>query len=149
MALLEMADFINILAFVGMTTATYTIFYIGRSMSAKGIGLNMFTLALGINLIGLSHLFRVWLDVSTSPLILMLVATGSVFLSAGIIWVIYDKATEISRLKGRGKEINSVIADLKERYYKKELSEEDLQSAYSNLMREMAEIEVKLKEKRK
>ena len=146
----NVADIVNLLAFLGLTVATYTIFYFGKMMNpTKGIGINLFTLALGINLIGLSHLFRIWLDVVTSPLVLILVAGGSAFLATGVIWVFYEKAVEISNLKRRGQEINSVIAKLKEQYYKKELSEEDLKAVYSNLLKELAEIEVKLSEKRK
>ena len=144
------ATFVNLLAFLGLTIATYTIFYFGKAMNPdKGIGVNLFTLALGINLIGLSHLFRIWLDVSTSPLILILVTVGAIFLSTGVVWVFHEKSTEISRLKRREKEINSVIAKLKEKYYQKELAEEDLKALYSNLMRELAEIDIKLGEKRK
>lgn len=145
-----LANLVNLLAFLGLTIATYTIFYFGRSMSpTKGIGVNLFTLALGINLIGLSHLFRIWLDVSTSPIILILVAISTVFLSTGVIWVFYEKATEIRNLKRREKEINSIITKLKEKYYQKELSEEDLKVLYSNLMKELSEIDVRLTEKRK
>jgi len=142
-------NFINLLAFIGLTIATYTIFYFGKTMSPKGIGTNLFTLALGINLIGLSHLFRIWLDILTSPLVLILVATGAMFLSTGIIWVVYEKSMEINNLKKREREINSTIAKLKEKYYQKELSEEDLKVLYSNLMKELTEIEVGLTERRK
>lgn len=146
----DVSDIVNLFAFAGLTIATYTVFYFGRMMNPdKGISVNLFTLALGINLIGLSHLFRIWLDVSTSPLILVLVAVGSAFLSAGVIWVFYEKAVEMRNLRRREVEINSVIADLKERYYRKELSEEDLKAIYSNLLKELAEIQVKLSKKRK
>ena len=39
---------------------------------------------------------------------------------------------------------SSIIAKLKDKYYQQELSEEDLKNAYSGLLRELAEIEVKL-----
>ncbi len=144
------SNFVNIFAFLGLTVATYTIFYLGRMMNpTKGIGLNLFTLALGINFIGLSYLLRIWVGVSTSPIILVLVAIGSTLLSTGVIWVFYEKSMEISNLKRREREINSVIAKVKERYYKQELSEEELKSIHSNLLKELAEIEVKLSERRK
>lgn len=142
----NMASFVNLLAFLGLTIATYTIFYFGKAMNqtAKGVSFNLFTLALGINLIGLSHLFRIWLDASTSPLIIITVATGAVFLSVGVIWVFYEKSVEISSLRRRHEEIKEVISNLKEKYYQQELSEEDLKNAYSGLLRELAEIEVKM-----
>lgn len=141
----NIADLVNLFAFIGLTIATYTIFYFGRMMNpSRDLTFNLFTLALGINLIGLSHLFRIWLDVSTSPLIVITVAIGAIFLSMGVIWVFYEKGKEISNLKKREEEIKSVIAKLKDNYYQQELSEEDLKDAYSSLLRELAEIEVKL-----
>jgi len=145
----DVADLVNLFAFLGLTIVTYTIFYFTKISNQKGISLNLFTLALGINLIGLSHLFRIWLDASTSPLIIITVAAGAVFLSTGVIWVFYEKGMEISNLRRREEEIKSVITRLKNKYYKQELSEEDLKSAYFGLIRELAEIEVKLSEKRK
>lgn len=141
----SISDIVNLLAFLGLTVATYTIFYFSRTMNQpKGVSLNLFTLALGINLIGLSHLFRIWLDVSTSPLIIITVAGGTVFLAIGVIWVFYEKSMELSNLRRREGEIRSVITKLKDKYYQQELSEEDLKSAYSGLLRELAEIEVRL-----
>lgn len=141
----DISDLVNLLAFLGLTVATYTIFYFGRMTNqSKSVSFNLFTLALGINLIGLSHLFRIWLDASTSPLIIITVASGAVFLSAGVIWVFYEKGMEISNLRKREEDIRAVISRLKDKYYQQELSEEDLKSAYSGLLRELAEIEVRL-----
>ncbi len=140
----DIADVVNVLAFLGLTIATYTIFYFSKSLNKQGVSANLFTLALGMNLIGLSHLFRIWLDVSTSPLIIITVASGAVFLSIGVIWVFYEKGRELSDLRKREEEIKSVISKLKDKYYQQELSEEDLKTAYSGLLRELAEVEVRL-----
>lgn len=56
---------------------------------------------------------------------------------------------EISKLRKREEEIKSVITKLKDKYYRQEMSEEDLKNAYSGLLRELAEVEVKLSGKRK
>ena len=136
---------VNILAFVGLTVATYTIFWFGRMMNAsKEISISLFTLAMGINLIGISHLLRIWLDANTSPLILVTIAVGSALMSTGVIWVFSEKSSEITRLEKREDEIKSVIARLKDKYYDRELSEADLKGAYSELMKELIEIEVRL-----
>ena len=58
--------------------------------------------------------------------------------------VFYEKGGEIYNLRRREEEIKSVIGKLKDKYYQQELSEEDLKGAYSELLRELAEIEVKL-----
>ncbi len=141
---LSLANLINLLAFVGLTVATYTVFYFGRSTASRGISINLFTLSLGINLIGLSHLFRILLDASTQPLVSITVGAGALFMSTGIIWVFYEKRNEVERLKKRGEEINSIISKLKDKYLEQGLSEEDLKASYSSLLRELAEIEVKL-----
>lgn len=138
-------NLVNLFAFLGLTVATYTVFYFGRAINqGRGVSFNLFTLALGINLIGLSHLFRIWLDVATSPLIIITVAAGVVFLASGVIWFFYEKGAEISGLKRREEEIKAIITKLKDKYYQQELSEEELKSAYSGLLRELAEIEVRL-----
>ena len=139
------SDVVNLTAFIGLSIATYTIFYLGKMIHPnKGVGVNLLTLALGVNMIGLSHLFRIWLDVSTSPLVIITVATGTVFLSVGVIWVFYEKSIEMTNLRKREEQIKEVIARLKDKYYQQELSEEDLKSAYSSLLRELAEIEVRI-----
>ena len=140
----SLINLVNFLAFVGLTIATYTIFYFGKSLVSKGVSINLFMLALGVNLVGLSHLFRIVLDTNTNLLILTTVGAGSFFMSTGLIWVFYEKRMEISRLKKREEEINSVISRLKDKYYQQGLSEEDLKASYSDLLRELAEIEVKL-----
>jgi len=52
-------------------------------------------------------------------------------------------------LKKRHDEVTSIIKNLKEKYYKQEISEEDLKSINVHLMKELAEIEVKLEGKDK
>lgn len=142
-------NLVNFLAFLGLTITTYTIFYVGKSLSRMGLSFNVFTLALGVNLIGLSHLFRIWTDTSTSPIVAATISAGTVFLSVGVIWVFYERNMEFSSLRKREGEIKDVVAKLKDKYYQQELSEEELKSAYSGLLRELAEIEVKLSNNKK
>lgn len=147
---LSYPNLVNILAFIGLTISTYTIFYFGRTLSRnRSVSFSLFTLALGLNFIGLSYLFRIWLELSASPLVLLTVAIGSIFLSAGVIWVFYEKSTEMSVLKKREENIKSVISKLKEKYYQQELSEEDLKTTYSELLKELAEIEVEVADQSK
>ncbi|MBI2545175.1 MAG: hypothetical protein HYW22_01075 [Candidatus Aenigmarchaeota archaeon] len=138
------ANIVNFLAFFGLTIATYTIFYFGKSMGSKNVSINLFMLALGINLIGLSHLFRIFFDTETPIILLATIAAGAFFMSMGMIWVFYEKGTEVSRMKRREEDINSIISTLKDKYYQQGLNEDDLKKAYSGLLNELAEIEVKL-----
>jgi len=140
----DIGDFVNLMAFLGLTVATYTIFFFSKLIDQKRISVNLFTLALGISLIGLSHLLRIWLDTAESPVILITVATGAAFTATGVIWVLYEHGMEISNLKRRHEEIETIIRKLKDKYYKQEISEKELEEAYSSLLKEMTEIEVKL-----
>ena len=51
-------------------------------------------------------------------------------------------------MKRKSKEIKEVMNYLKNKYYKQEISAEELKSLYSELMKELAETEVKMKRKR-
>ena len=138
-------NLINVFAFIGLTISTYTVFYFSRLLEkGRGVSFSLFTLALGLNLMALSYLFRLWSELSSTPVLLITVAAGSIFLTIGVVWVFYEKETEFSRLKKREEDIKSVISKLKEKYYQQELSEEALKAAYSELLKELAEIEVKL-----
>ena len=137
------SDYVNILAFLGLTLATYIVFFFGKDDKRRGVNFNTFTLSLGINLIGFSQLFRIWSEIPQN-LLLATVGGGSLFILLGVTWVFYDKKTETRRLKKREDEINSIIKNLKEKYYQQDLSEDELKTAFSGLLTELAEIEVKL-----
>lgn len=144
MVAIDLPDIVNLIAFSGLTAATYTIFYLGGLISPKRVSINMFSLAVGINLIGISHLFRMWLDQDTSPVITTTVAVGSTFTVIGIVWVFYENVIRTSNLKRRAAEIKAVISNLKDKYYRQEISEKELENTYSGLLKELAEIEVEL-----
>ncbi len=142
----DIGDFVNLMAFLGLTVATYTIFFFSKLINEKKISLNLFTLALGISLIGLSHLLRIFIDTTESPIVVVTVATGAIFTATGVMWVFYEHGTEISSLRKRQEEIKLIIKNLKDKYYKQEISEKELEDAYSELLKELVEIEVKLTE---
>ncbi len=143
MIAIDIPDIVNLFAFSGLTAATYTIFYLGGLISPK-VSVNMFSLAVGVNLIGISHLFRMWLDQDTSPVVTVTVAAGSIFTVTGIVWVFYENVIRLSNLKRRSGEIKEVISNLKDKYYRQEISEKELEATYSGLLKELAEIEVEL-----
>ncbi len=143
MAFGSASDYVNILAFLSLTVATYIVFFFGKNENKKGVDFNVFTMSLGINLMGLSYLFRIWPDIP-STLLIMTISGGAVFMLLGVTLVFYDKKTETRRLKKREDEINSIIKNLKEKYYQQDLSEDELKAAFSGLLTELAEIEVKL-----
>ena len=71
--------------------------------------------------------------------------TGSLLLLIGFIMMMFERMLEIGVLKRRKMEIQDIMNYLKERYYKKELSESELRKLYANMVEQLAEIEVKLK----
>lgn len=146
MVVVNLVNLVNIVVFIGLTLATYTVFYFSSKMSpGKKIGMNIFMLSLGINLIGLSHLFRLWEAGVQSPFITTTLTVGSIFTFFGIVTVFHEKTVEMTGLRKRQEEIKSIISALKEKYYQQEISEEELKSVHTSLLKELAEIEVKLK----
>ncbi len=147
MMIYDINTFVNIFAFVGMTITAYAIFYVARSIKQKNVGLNLVALALGISFIGMSYLFRVWFSNSTSIFEMSFVGVGSLLLSIGVIWVFYENGMEIQNLKRKEDDIRDAIEKLKEKYYRREISEEELESVHTSMLKELAEIEVKLTRK--
>lgn len=147
---LNLTDIVNLGVFFGLSVSSYIMFYFSQKGSTeKQISPSVLTLALGLNLIGLSNLFRIGIE-NTLPFFNIITASlGTLFSFAGVIMVFYEKSYKIRDIKRRYEEVKAVIKNLKEKYYKQEISEEDLKTVHSNLLKELAELEVKLKEKGK
>jgi len=140
-------DAINILTFFSLGFSTYVIFYFSRKISGvREVTAGTFILALGINLIGLSHLFRIGMEASSNIFINISAISGSLFTLVGFILMTYQTQLENIRLKQRYDELHLIIKNLKDRYYRQEISEDDLKAINAGLIRELAELEVKLKE---
>ena len=61
--MLETVNIVNFLTFMGLSMSAYIMFYLSKGLDPeKQVTTNIFMLAIGLNLIGLSHLFRVWSD---------------------------------------------------------------------------------------
>lgn len=147
MVVVNLGNIVNFTVFLGLTFATYTVFYFSSKMNTgKGITMSIFILSLGINLIGLSHLFRSWEGGVQSPFVTTTLTIGSIFTFFGVITTFREKAAEITSLRKRQEEIKSIMNTLKEKYYSEEISEEELKSLHTSLLKELAEIEVKLNE---
>lgn len=70
---------------------------------------------------------------------------GSIALIVGFAAIMTERQLEISILRKRQMEIKDIMQFLKEQYYKKEISEDDLRKLYTNLVEQLAEIEVRIK----
>ena len=146
---LALSDIVNILIFFSMGISSYVIFYFSqRTNPHEQVTFSIFILALGLTMIGLSHLFRVGSD-SVHPFITISALLGGTFTFFGFGLVSHQQSLKIINLKRRQEEVRAVITNLKEKYYKQEISEEDLKSMQSILIKELAELEVKMRDKKK
>lgn len=144
---LGLGDVVNIVVFFGLSFSGYVVFYFSQKISPeKQVTTAVFTLALGLTLIGLSHLFRIGAVATYYPFFALTALLGALFTFVGAILVFYEKSLQIVDLKKRHDEIKAVIGSLKDKYYKQEISEEDLRAVHSSLLKELTELEVKMKE---
>lgn len=70
---------------------------------------------------------------------------GSVALILGFAALMVEKQLELGLLKKRKLEIADLMDNLKEQYYKREISEADLRKLYAGLVEQLAQIEIKIK----
>ena len=143
---LTLGNVANIAIFFGLGLSSYVIFYFSQKANPDKITASIFTLAFGLNMIGLSSLFRIGIE-TTLPLFIILSAlVGALLTFAGVVLTFRQKSAQIENLKKRHEELEAVISNLKDRYYKQEISEEDLRTVHSSLLKELAELEVKMKQ---
>jgi hypothetical protein len=149
LASLQLIDIVDIIIFFALEYLSYILFYFVQKVDpGKGVTPSIFLLCFGINLIALSFLFRIGREVNASQFVTFSILGGSLAILIGGIFVYYRKTVQIADLRRRQDEILKIIESLKKRYYKQEISEEDLKSVNTQLIKELTEIEVKLKEKK-
>jgi len=129
------------------------IIYIGRKINyEKKIMLSWIILASGFLFISMNLLIEVagliiGSYTTTKPVFWYLInMLGSIFILIGFVMSLFEKIIDISILKKRKIEIRHIMNYLDERYRKRELSEEELRKMYANMVEQLAEVEVKLKE---
>lgn len=144
----ELVNVINVLTFLGLSMSAYVIFYLTKDIDPeKEVTASIFILAIGLNMIGLSHLFRVWSETALPAFIVITLFLGTTMTFGGIFTTFYEKKIHVRALKKKSKEIREVMSYLKDKYYKQELSADELKSIYSDLLKELAETEVKIKKR--
>lgn len=109
-------------------------------------------LSAGLIVISFRSLFEVVPDVggmgALIPVIVPMVSIiGSLLIILSIGFILMQKKMEKTGLENRAAEIKSVLDNLHEKYFRKEISEEDMRKMNAELEKELAEIEVKMKEK--
>ncbi len=148
----EIALFIDLFILFSYIVMAGFLLYVGKHVSSQkkvtwpwiivAIGLLFTSLNLFVEIIGI--VTEVY--IIPRPILWYVFNTiGSVALIAGFASIMMEKRVEISSLETRQMEIKDIMQYLKEQYYKKELSEQDLRKLYSGFVEQLAEIEVKIK----
>lgn len=139
---------VNLILFFGLNFSGYLIFYFSARISPqRQVSGSIFILSLGLSLVGLSHLFRIGMEVALPVHIMLSSLMGGILLTlAGVGILSYERFIEVANFRKRYEELIKIISNLKKKYYRQEISEEDLRAVYSSLLKELAELEVKLKE---
>lgn len=71
--------------------------------------------------------------------------SGGLLITGGIAWIVAEKMYEINLLRKREIEVREILLRLKELFLARKISEEDLKKIYPELIKELAEIEVRIK----
>ena len=109
-------------------------------------------LSLGFMVVAFRSLFESLPDIiglgPYIPIIVPLVSIiGSTLIIISIGFILFQKRMEKTRLERRANEITLVLENLRQKYFSKEISEDDMHRMNAELEKELAEIEVRLKEK--
>ncbi len=141
---------VDLFAFFFLALSSNIVFFLSEKMdSRRKVSFSVFVLGFGLNMIGLSHLFRIGFEEQIPIFIPSVQLIGTLGMLIGLILSFYQKSFEMTALRQRYDEVKDMISTLKRRYYEQKISEEDLRSVHSSLLRELAELEVKLKRKSK
>jgi len=139
-----LTDFLHYTVFVSLTVTALIILYIGKisNLSKQG-SISTFILSLGIVLISFAHLLRGDTETLLPRSVTSTSFAGSILTLFGTVILSYEVYKK-NRLIMKYNEIKAIISNLKEKYYKQEISEEDLKQSHADLLRELAGLEVKL-----
>ena len=148
----EIALLVDLFIFFSYIVMTGFLLYVGRIVNyRKRLTLPWMIIAGGLLFISL-NLFIEIVGITTQVYIIprpilwyAFNAIGSMALMIGFAGVMAEREAELSGLKTRKLEIGDIMQYLKERYYKKEIGEEDLRRLYTDLVEQMAEIESKIR----
>lgn len=143
----------NSIVFGAFLFIAYVIFYLGRKThEIKKMKLVWVFLSLGIVITGSSFLIQILVAIGRVSEIMglifsqVLILAGSSLAFESFIILYLERTDEIYTLQRRQKEILEILKKLKGRYFRKEISEEELKKMYADFIKELTEIEVKLKE---
>jgi uncharacterized membrane protein len=146
-------DISNFFMFYSFLGTGIMLLMVGRYYNLHSKFVSPWTfLSIGLMVVAFRGLFQSIPDVgglgTYTPIIVPMVSIlGSLLIVMGIGFILFQKRMEKTSLEKRVAEIKSVLENLHEKYFRKEISEDDMRRMNAELEKELAEIEVKLKGK--
>jgi hypothetical protein len=142
----------NLAAFAAFSIIGGLQIYVGRSSSRAGKGFSFpwINMSFGTFLIGLNYLIQAIFTsgVTDNPTITIssyLLILGGAALSFTSFFILYTESSDETRkLKEREEELKEIMDRLKKKFLSRELPEEEMKKLDTDIVRELAEIEVKL-----
>lgn len=142
---------INFSAFGALFAIGGILLYVGKTTHIeRKITLPWVNLAFGTFMIGLNYLLQAIFvtTISGNPVVAIssyLLIIGGVAMTLTSFMVLYfERANEINVLRKRHDELKEITERLRRKYLSRELPEEELRKLDTDIVRELAEIEVKL-----
>lgn len=142
---------INFAAFAAFMAIGGLLLYLGRSMGPKKkLSFPWINLSFGTILIGVNYLVQAVFatQITGDPTITIssyLLIIGGAALSFTSFLILYmERSNELQTLKDRQDELKEITNRLRKKYLARELPEDELKKLDTDIVRELAEIEVKL-----
>lgn len=142
---------INLAAFGAFVAIGGVMLYVGRTTHPeKKISFPWINLANGTFLIAVNYLIQAIfapqtpIDSSVEISSYLLIVGGSALLFTSFVILYTERANETNVLKQRQDDLKEITTRLKKKYLSRELPEDELKKLDTDIVRELAEIEVKL-----
>lgn len=138
--------FVAVFVFVGFSSTSFVLLFFARKIHGRKFSISWIVLAIGNVLLGWSYL----MILTTEEFVLNafhveLIVAAMAFVIFGLFSVFREKSAEITSLRNRYNDLEESLDYLRTKFMKREISEEELKELHKDFMKEMAEIEVKLK----
>ncbi len=139
--------FVAVFVFIGFSATSFVLLFFARKIHGKKFSISWIVLAVGNVLLGWSYLIILTTieNFVLSAFHIALIVASMAFIMIGMISVFSEKTAEITSLRNRYNDINEGLEYLRTKFMKREISEEELKELHKDFIREMTEIEVKLR----
>ena len=147
---------INLGAFVAFATIGFLFLYIGKSTdTGRKLTMPWINLFFGIILIGLNYLIQavfpsqILVDSTITISSYLLIISGAAITFTSFVILYTQRSNEIGNLQKRHNELTSITHKLQKKFMSRQLPEDEMKRLNTGIVKELAEIEVKLDELKK